>query len=594
MTTLDWTIVGAYFAITLGIGVALSKRAGSSLADFFVSGRSLPWWLAGTSMVATTFAADTPLAVTAIVAKEGIAGNWVWWALLPGGLATVFFFAALWRRAKVVTDVEFIALRYSGTPANALRGFRAVYLGVLMNGIIMGWVNAAMSRILQVTLDLDQFTAIAICLGVTVAYATLSGLWGVVAADFIQFFIGMTGTIALAWFAVEKVGGLAALPERLAKAQHPVKGEFYDPDQLLSFLPNDAAWSVPLWTFSAYLFVNWWASWYPSAEPGGGGYIAQRMFACKNERHAMLAGLWFNFANFALRPWPWIVAGLCGIALYSNTLLGNDGKPDPQLNYAQLINDVLPHGWKGLLMAAFAAAYMSTMSTQLNWGASYLVNDLWRPFLAGERADDDRATVLASRIMTLVVLGVGLMITPFITSIEVAWKFLMAMGAGTGLVLILRWYWWRINAWSEISSMIAALVTSVSLMIFFPDLVYGLTVFCTVSVTTVVWLVATMMTKPEPDHVLKSFCDRVRPPGPGWRRLTPGSESLHLGPRLLAWASSVTLVYGVLFGLGHLLLGTRSTGWMLLGAATAGGVLLAVSLRHPCFAAEEPEPDQDA
>lgn len=584
MATIDWVIVGAYFALTIAIGLRFSKRGGESTSEYFVSGRSLPWWLAGTSMVATTFAADTPLAVTGIVAKEGLAGNWVWWAFLPGGLATVFFFAALWRRARVLTDVELISIRYAGAPARALRTFRAVYLGVLMNGIIMGWVNAAMAKVLSSTLEIDHTLAIGICLAITVAYSTLSGLWGVVVADFIQFFIGMIGTIVLAFFAVDAVGGLGSLRDKLATVRHPTTNELYDVEQLLSFTPTDALWSIPVMTFGVYLFVNWWASWYPGAEPGGGGYVAQRMFAAKSERHAMLAGLWFNCAHYALRPWPWIIAGLCGIALYGNTLLGADGKPDPELNYVQVILDFLPAGWRGLLIAAFAAAYMSTISTQLNWGSSYLINDLYRPLIANGQ-ENPKGEVKAARLMTLVILVISLIITTYIDSIGQAWKFLMALGAGTGLVLMLRWYWWRINAWSEIASMIAALVTSVILFQWFEqDLSYGATVGITVAVTTVVWIIVTLMTSPESDETLRAFCERVRPPGPGWRRVTGEVLPLHAVPRLLAWVGGLSVVYGVLFGLGHVLIGSSDTGWILLGVSLAGVALMAAAIKHPCFA----------
>jgi Na+/proline symporter len=582
MSTLDVIIIVAYFGLTLAIGLAFRRRGGRSLSEYFVSGRALPWWLAGTSMVATTFAADTPLAITGIVAKEGVAGNWVWWAYLPGGLATVFFFAALWRRAEVVTDVELIALRYGGAPARFLRAFRAVYLGVLMNGIIMGWVNAAMAKILSIMLDMDERLALGICLLLTVGYATLAGLWGVVVADLFQFVIGMGGTIALAVVAVKAVGGLDALPDALAAASHPVTGERYDPETLLSLLPTDAPWSIPILTFGVYLFVNWWASWYPSAEPGGGGYVAQRLFATRNERHAVLAGLWFNVAHYALRPWPWIIAGLCGIALYGNTLRGPDGVPDPELNYVQLIVDHMEDGWRGLLLAAFAAAYMSTISTQLNWGASYLVNDLWRPFK--KREGSDEVGVAAGRVSTVILLCVALAITPFIDSIGEAWKFLMALGAGTGLVLILRWYWWRVNAWSEIASMTTALATSLVLFSQGGDLTYGETVCITVLVTTVVWLAVTFLTPPESMEKLRGFCNRVRPPGPGWKPVMGGAgEPLHLGVRFLGWGASLLLVYGALFGVGHLLIGSPTYGGVFLGAAALAAVVLWRTLRHPCF-----------
>ncbi len=601
MTSLDWAIVVVYFLLTIAVGLWFSKRGSNSLSEYFVSGRSLPWWLAGTSMVATTFAADTPIAVTGIVAREGISGNWVWWCLAPSGLMTVFFFAALWRRSGVMTDVELVSIRYSGRPARFLRGFRAVYLGVLMNGFILGWVNIAMIKIMGWSLDLEPWVALAGCLAVTLLYSALAGLWGIVVVDVVQFVIGMTGTIALAFFAVDAVGGLGALREKLASANHPALGPG-DPrlgdgedgvahggapygenvEDLLSFLPGDAPWSLIPMTFAVFLAVNWWASWYPGAEPGGGGYIAQRMFACKSERHAMLAGLWYNCAHYALRPWPWLVAGLCGIALYGNTLIW-DGRPDPELPYVQLILDHLPTGWRGLLMAAFAAAYMSTISTQLNWGASYLVNDVYRPFLAGDD-EDERAQVTVARLTTVAVLAISVAITLLFSTVKDAWEFVIAVGSGTGLVLILRWLWWRINAWSEIISMVAAFVISTLIFFLMPDLGFGPKLFIIVGGTTVAWVVGTFLTRPETPETLQGFCRRVDPPGPGWRGIRATEVPLHLGPRLCAWGSGLAVVYGVLFGVGHLLIGTSATGWTLLAVAAAGAAGLALALRHPCFA----------
>ncbi|MEE2711836.1 MAG: sodium:solute symporter family protein [Planctomycetota bacterium] len=600
METIDWVIVGAYFALTIAIGLWFRKKGASSLSEYFVSGRSLPWWLAGTSMVATTFAADTPLAVTGIVAREGVSGNWVWWCLAPSGLMTVFFFAALWRRSGVMTDVELVSVRYGGRPARFLRGFRAIYLGVLMNGFILGWVNIAMIKILGWSLDLNAWVALAICLSVTLLYSALSGLWGIVVVDVLQFVIGMGGTIALAFFAVDAVGGLGNLRSRLAEAHHPAlppdhpalgPGEAGlahgdapygdNVEDLLSFFPGDAPWSLIPMTFAVFLAVNWWASWYPGAEPGGGGYIAQRMFACKSERHAMLAGLWYNCAHYALRPWPWIIAGLCGIALYGNTLIWN-GKPDPELPYVQLILDHLPTGWRGLLMAAFAAAYMSTISTQLNWGASYLVNDVYRPFV--RRNANARNEVMVARMTTVVVLALSVLITLMFDTVKDAWEFVIAVGSGTGLVLILRWLWWRINAWSEIVSMISAFVISTLIFTLASELGFGPKLLLTVGGTTVAWIAATFLTRPESPETLRGFCERVNPPGPGWGGFAAQETPLNLRPRLCAWGCGLAVVYGVLFGVGNLLIGTNSTGWALLVVALFGAMGLAAALRHPCFA----------
>jgi len=589
LSTLDWIIIGAYFVFTLVIGLAFRHRAGRSLADYFVSGRSLPWWLAGTSMVATTFAADTPIAVTGIVAREGVSGNWIWWCLLPSGLATVFFFAALWRRAGVITDVELIAIRYSGAPARFLRTFRAVYLGILLNGFILGWVSIAMVKILGMTLGTEEaWLALLICMAITLIYVTLSGLWGVAVTDVVQFVIGMGGTLALAFFAVDAVGGLDGLKEGLARAAHPQTGEPYgdDVDALLSFLPGDAAWSVPALTFCVFLAVNWWATWYPGAEPGGGGYIAQRLFASKNERHAILAGLWFNIAHYAIRPWPWIVAGLCGIAIYGNTLLW-EGKPDPEITYVQLILDYLPSGWRGLLLAAFAAAFMSTVSTQINWGASYLVNDVYRPLIAKGK-EDRRKEIIVGRVSTALVLLIAVGITRIFDSVKDAWEFVFAIGAGTGLVLILRWFWWRVNAWSEIAAMTAALVTSSLIFLFFGGLSTGGKILATVAVTTPIWLIVTLVTRPESSETLRAFQERVRAPGPGWKRVSGvATPPAAFAPRFVAWFAALAFVYGILFGIGHFLIGTPSTGYALLGAAGAGGVVLWLALRHPCFAGED-------
>ena len=615
MAAIDYIIVAAYFAVTLAVGLRLAKRAQGGTEDFFLSGRSLPWWLAGTSMVATTFAADTPLAITEITASEGIAGNWIWWGLLPGGLATVFFFAALWRRARVVTDVELIALRYSGAPARALRSFRAVYYGLLINAIIIGWVNIAIVTIVKGLIpDLDSTVILVGAMAMTLLYSTLSGLWGVAVTDVLQFIVGMTGTIALAWFGWQAVGGLQGLTEALASAPHPAEPHqaYGDSSDIFAFLPDGGvSWHLPLKAFAVFLCVNWWASWYPGSEPGGGGYIAQRMFACKNERHATLAGLWFNVANFALRPWPWIIAGLCAIALYSNValdaanavdpsaaagadLLNSENQPDAKQFYVRLMVDHLPSGWLGIAVAAFFAAYMSTISTQLNWGASYLVNDLYRPLVSKDKELSAKTQVRLAQVATLAILAVGAAVTVQLESIAQAWKFLIAMGAGTGLVLILRWYWWRINAWSEISSMVAALGTSLFLMQqgydFDDKNEYADVLLITLGVTTAVWLIVTFLTDPEPQSKLTAFHGRVRPGGPGWRAVA-GADTppLHAIPRIAAWVGALALTYGVLFGLGSILLGATTQGILLFSIAMTGGFVLAFALRHPCFAGNDDE-----
>src|SRR5919199_677725 len=389
LNLLDWIVIAAYFLFNLGIGVYYARRARGSTTEFFLSGRDVPWWLAGTSMVATTFAADTPLVVTGMVARYGIAGNWLWWNMAASGMLTVFVYARLWRRAGVMTDVEFAEIRYAGRPAAFLRGFRALYLGVPINCIIIGWVNLAMMKILQVTLGLDA----------------LAG------------------------------GG-----------------------SRLTFFPStDSAW-MPAITLFVYLGVNWWASWYPGAEPGGGGYVAQRIFSARDERHGLYATLWFNIAHYAVRPWPWILTALASLVLYPALV-------DKESRYVRTLMDpaVFPPALRGVMLAAFAAAYMSTIGTQLNWGASYVVNDFYRRFV--RRGAAEREYVAVSQAVTVGLMLVSIYVTLHLASIEQAWKLLIVTGAGTGTVLLLRWFWWRINAWSEVSAMAAAAAVSLYLQI---------------------------------------------------------------------------------------------------------------------------------
>jgi len=561
VTLLDWLIVAAYFAFAAGVGVALTARASSSIREYFVGGRALPWWLAGTSMVATTFAADTPLAVTELVVRHGVAGNWLWWNLVMSGILTVFFYARLWRRAGVLTDVEFTELRYGGKPAALLRGFRAAYLAVPINLIVMGWVNLAMAEIVAVALDVPRIPALLLCFFLAAGYSVLSGLWGVVVTDFFQFGLAVAGAVILAAFAVSAVGGMGAL--EAGAVEH-----FGSRSAALGLLPREGATWMPALTFAVYLGVNWWASWYPGAEPGGGGYVAQRIFSARSERDGVLATLWFNVAHYAVRPWPWILVALAVPLLYP-------GIENPRQGYVQAVMDLLPPGLTGLVIAGFAAAYMSTISTQLNWGASYLVNDLYKRFLRPEAPE--RRLVLVSRIATLLLMAASLVVTYFLTSIEGAWRFLLAIGAGTGLVLILRWYWWRINAWSEISAMLASLV--VSLVLWFgagldPDdpVQWAWIMLATVAASTAVWVPTTYLTPPEDDRVLGRFYDRVRPGGPGWVRVAIeggyGREEMAGGPlNWTNWVAGVVSVYATLFGVGRFLFGQWTSGALFLGLA---------------------------
>jgi Na+/proline symporter len=560
----DWLIVALYFVVSAGIGLAFTRKAGRSLADYFVTGRSLPWWLAGTSMVATTFAADTPLAVAGLVAKYGVSGNWLWWNGAISGILTVFFFSRLWRRAGVLTDVEFAELRYGGQPAAALRGFRGLYLAIPINLIIMGWVTRAMVTILGVTLDVNPWVAAVALFGITALYSVLAGLWGIVVTDAFQFVVAMCGSILLAVLAVEWIGGLDSLVEQSSRHFGSAEAAFG------VIPPTDQAW-LPLSTLMVFLAVQWWAAWYPGAEPGGGGYIVQRILSARDERHGLLATLWFNIAHYAVRPWPWILVGFVAALQYP-------GLPNPEEGYVRVMVDVLPSPFKGLMLAAFAAAYMSTISTHLNWGASYLVNDVYLRFIRPDA--DPRAQVIASRAATGLLMVLSLVVMAFLSSVEQGWKVLLGLGAGTGLVLILRWYWWRVNAWSEISAMAASLVTSIGLQFLGLDLGdtasgdYALTMLITVAVTTVVWLTVTFLTAPESDATLERFYRRVRPGGAGWRRV---SERLGYGDDAtpggalawVNWLAGVSAVYSAVFAVGAGLTGSG------LRAAAYGGVSIA-------------------
>ncbi len=564
---LDFAIIIVYFIFVLFIGLKYSGRAGKSLDEYFVSGRSLPWWLAGTSMVATTFAADTPLAVTGLVAEHGVAGNWLWWNLVMSGLLTVFLYARLWHRSGVITDVEFAEIRYSGKPAAILRGFRALYLALPVNSIIMGWVILAMAKIIGISMGIDKWTAVIICLAVTLAYSMLSGLWGVVITDFFQFFIAMAGAIILAVFALNHIGGMDGLITNLDKMEGGSA-------QILSFIPEVGSAWMPISAVFVYLAVNWWAAWYPGAEPGGGGYIAQRIFSTKNEKHGMLSTLWFNVAMYAIRPWPWIIAALVSLVMYPDL-------SDKESGYVKLIVDLLPVGVKGILLASFAAAFMSTISTQLNWGSSYLVNDFYKRFV--KKDGDAKHYILVSRLITILILVSGALATMAMDSISGAWKFLMAIGAGTGAVYILRWYWWRINAWSEISAMIASFVISIFLQ-FGLNLStddpsnFSIVMIITVLGSSVVWLTVTFLTSPEKDDVLVSFYKKVKPAGIMWKRiykkhnLTISDDNLSVSLR--DWILGIILVYCFLFGLGKIIFGELWLGVLLLLLATISGYFI--------------------
>ena len=578
LTTVDWLVIGAYFALNLAIGLYYARRARGSTAEFFLSGRDVPWWLAGTSMVATTFAADTPLLVTGIVARYGIAGNWLWWNMAASGMLTVFVYARLWRRAGVMTDVEFAEIRYAGGPAAFLRGFRALYLGLPINCIVIGWVNLAMMKILQVTLGLDSTSALWALLAMlafTAFYTTIAGLWGVLLTDLVQFVLKMGMVVALAYYAVRAVGGLSALEEKV-RALDAAAGT----GSRLAFFPTAGSAWMPVITLFVYLGVIWWASWYPGAEPGGGGYVAQRIFAARNERHGMFATLWFNIAHYAVRPWPWILTALASMVLYPSLV-------DKESGYVRTLMDpqVFPPALRGIMLAAFAAAYMSTIGTQLNWGASYVVNDVYRRFV--RKNSSEREYVAVSQAVTLVLMVISIYVTLHLASIEQAWKLLIVTGAGTGTVLLLRWFWWRINAWSEVSAMAIAAVVSLYLQVVLKwdsdqprDFAYIMIV--TVSLTSVGWLAVTWLTPPEPEETLRSFYRRVRPHGPGWKSIAaavgipPASPSL--ARELVNAALGCVLVYAALFGVGQLLLRSTVIGVALLVVSAVAAFAIARNL----------------
>jgi len=593
VSPVDWVIVAAYFVLSIGLGLYFTRRGGESLDQYFLSGRQVPWWLAGTAMVATTFAADTPLVVTGLVATKGVAGNWLWWNFVMSGMLTVFFFARLWRRAGVMTDVELAEVRYGGTPAAALRVFRALYLALPINLIILGWVTRAMIKILTISLGLADVTvagmtvsgeivAVGICFLITALYAVAAGMWAVLWTDLVQFVIKMGAVIVLAVYAVRAVGGIETMKAKLV--QH-----FGSETAALSVLPvavgadgvHSYMW-MPLLTLAVYLSVQWWAAWYPGAEPGGGGYVAQRIFSARTEKEGVLATLFFQIAHYALRPWPWIVTGLATVILYPTLA-------DREAGYVRAAVDLLPTPWLGFMLAGFAAAYMSTVGTHLNWGASYLVNDVYKRFV--RTGASERHYVAVSRVTTVALFLASIVVTSQLSSIEGAWQLLLALGAGTGLVLILRWYWWRINAWSEISAMVASFVLSlVAFALVTPRFApndpnaTAVVMLITVIGSTIVWLVVTFATRPEPDHVLEAFYRRVRPGGPGWaavsRRLGFGREPIPGGALAWTnWIAGIVAVYATLFGIGKIIFGYTATGVGMLVTAAVAFVWIARSFR---------------
>ncbi len=578
LTLTDWLAIAVYFLFNILIGLYYRRRATASTEDYFIGGRKVSWWLAGTSMVATTFAADTPLAVTGMVAKNGIAGNWLWWNMLMSGMLTVFFYARLWRRAGVLTDVEFAEIRYAGRPAAFLRGFRALYLGLPVNCIIMGWVNLAMVKILMLIFGINKIESLIIVFVImllTAFISTFSGLWGVLVTDLFQFVLKMGMMILLAIFAVRAAGGMDALIDKVT-ALDAVKGAGEGHGSILSFVPEVGSVWMPMISFFVYLAVNWWATWYPGAEPGGGGYIAQRILCAKDEKHSLLATLWFNIAHYAIRPWPWILTALCSLVLYPSIA-------DKESGFIMAIIDprVLPAALRGVMIAAFAAAYMSTIGTQLNWGASYLVNDLYRRFMVKDRGE--RHYVFVSQTATILIMLASCAVTYYQDSIAGAWRFLIAIGAGTGSVLILRWFWWRINAWSEVAAMAASFFVSLYLQLYLgmsndDPREFAWIVIITVACSTIIWLAVTMITAPEKEKILTAFYRRVRPSASFWGPIARKSGDIvptrDNAFNLLDWICGCVLVYMTLFGIGKLIFRQTLVGAVFLFIALIAGCVI--------------------
>lgn len=566
-TWLDYLVIAGYVLLMALVGWIAHRRGQDSLDDYFAGGKDLPWWLIGISMVATTFAADTPLAVTGIVAAEGIAGNWIWWNFMFSGLFTVFLYAKLWKRADVLTDVEFISIRYSGKPARILRGFRAIYLAFPINCIILGWVTVGMAKILTVITGAGQWEILIVLYLLIGIYIAMAGLWGVVVTDFLQFIIAMGGSILLAWYAVDHAGGLASLKDQLA-AMHGADL------QILSLNPlnhPDIAFATAL----VWVGMMWWASWYPGSEPGGGGYVAQRMFSAKDEKNAVAGTLLFNVAHFALRPWPWILVALVALVSYPQLA-------DPEEGYPLLMLDLLPAGLLGLLAVAFLSAFVSTVSTHLNWGASYVVNDFYKPFLkpvdqfeSPEAAQKHYVTV--SRWATLLMMVSAVIVSLLFDTVRGGWEAILSLGAGTGLVYMLRWFWWRINAWSEIAAMSGAAIGFV-LSGWLGYEGFAARMIFTMLFTTLVWLAATWLTRPDDEETLQAFYDRVRPAGPGWtrfRREGDHSESLWRGIGQVAISAVAIILF--LYAMGQLFFG--STLLALLWIAVSSALLILVVRR---------------
>ena len=579
LSALDWIIVAVSLGISFVPAIVLARRAGRNITEFFAAGRQAPWWLIGISLVATTFSTDTPNLVTNLVRDGGVAENWVWWSFLLTGMATVFFFARLWRRSGVLTDLEFYELRYAGRAASFVRGFRALYLGLFFNCWIIATVNLALVKIAGILFGWPRAETLAICVVVPIIFAATAGLWGVMVTDMIQFFITMSSAFAAAYFAIHApgVGGLHGLIAHVAQSN----------GGSLSILPNFADWKTSLGIFVIPITVLWWSVWYPGAEPGGGSYVAQRMLAARTESDALFGTFSFQVMHYALRPWPWIVVALASTIVYPNlhaiqvrfpgvdpNLIGNDIAYPAMLVF-------LPAGFAGFMVAGIFAAYRSTIETHLNWGTSYLVHDFYQRFI--RPGSSQRELVFAGRLVTALLMLVGIALTVTLDNAKNAFNLLLSIGAGTGLIYLLRWFWWRINAWSEVAAMLSSFVVSLA---FFAAARLGhavdttVALLTTIGVTTLVWLAVTYLTPPVEMSVLAEFYAKVRPAGPGWARVRDAC-ALPLSPdslplALLGWVLGLASVYGALFAAGGFVYGRLDQGviWSVVAGAAILGLLL--------------------
>jgi SSS family solute:Na+ symporter len=614
LTWIDWAIVIASILICFVPALFYAKRSGESTDEFFASGRSVPWWLAGLSMVATTFSSDTPNWVTEQVRKYGVAGNWQWWAFVLTGVATVFFFARLWRRSGVMTDLEFYEHRYSGKAASLVRGFRAVYLGFFFNCFIMGMVTLAACKIANILFGMPDWQTIVICGVLNVVFAAHSGLWGVLIIDMIQFFIKMTAVFAAAWFSLVEVGerlvgkdagawaGLKALVEKLSTQQVvttdgvPVMSVANGSGQpFLDLLPNFTMSELALMIFILPIAISWWANWYPGAEPGGGSYIAQRMLASKSEKDSLGGTLFFNIAHYVLRPWPWIITALCSIIIYPDlasiqtafpladpTKIGHDSAFPAMLKF-------LPVGFVGLMVGGLIAANSSTILTHLNWGSSYLVHDFYRRFINKDATEGHYINV--GRVSTVVLYVFAAVLSLFMTSAQQAFEVLLSIGAGTGLIYIARWFWWRVSAWCEIVAMVMSLLTSLAVPLLMPDTDFATRTIVQVGITTLAWLI-TAYVGPETDReTLIAFYRKVKPVGPGWTDIRAAAgvtdaevaQENRIGSAFLGWIAGCAVIWSSLFAIGNFLYAAGDPSrlkmaWILIAVfAVSGYVLLKVT-----------------